>query len=141
MFLKKIQKLKLPVILIVLSVFIFGLTCASVDHHVSMHKTSIDSVAVTHIDNQECCTINISGYIESWKNTFLMIPREIRDGLFLFISGLITVFMVSRFRPQHDLTNHYLLSYKLYHCNNLNLLFFNHLKLSFARGILNPKIY
>ena len=138
-----LQKIKLPVILIVLSVLTFGFICTGMASHTSMHDTAMNSVGVTisGADQQECCNTSISKNIESWKSTILVVPREMRDGLLLLILGLIATLAIGLFLFQQPFSNHHLPSYRLYERDNPDLALFNYLKLAFARGILNPKIY
>ena len=141
MFLQRIQNLKLPVILITLSVFTFGFACAGITKHASMHDAGMRSVAMTSANNQECCNTSISKHFESWKDALLAVPREMREGLLILILGLIVTLAVGLFRFRHPLTDYHLQFYRSYARDNPDLPLFNHLKFAFARGILNPKIY
>jgi len=135
------QILKLPLVLVVAGVLVFGFFCPDMVSHASMHG-DMNSIAVTQISNQQtCCNTSISKNIEAWKSTFLVIPREMRDGLLLLILGLAAAFAMGRFKFSLDFTEHHLLSYKLYARANPDLALFNHLKLALARGILNPKVF
>ncbi len=136
-----LQKIKLPLILTTLGVITFGFACAGMTKHAFMHDADMSSVAMSSGNNQECCNTSISKHIGSWKDTFLVVPRELRDGLLLLILGLIATLGLGLFRFRQPLNDHHLLSYRLYERDNPDLALFNHLKLAFARGILNPKIY
>ena len=136
-----LQKIKLPVILIVLGVLTFGFACAGMTKHTFMHDADMSSVAISSVNNQECCNTNISKHIESWKNSLLVVPRDMRDGLLLLILGLVAILAIGLYRIRHPFTDHQLPYYKFYTRDNPDLALFNHLRLAYARGILNPKIY
>lgn len=132
--------LKFPIILVTLGVLAFGFTCAGMTKHASMHNEA-DAALVMQMGNQQtCCSTSISGHVESWKGALLAVPREMRDRILLLVFWLAIVFAISCLRFQLDFESR-LLSYKLYARDNPSFLLFNYLKLAFARGILNPKIY
>ena len=134
---------KFPVILIILSVLTLGFVCAGMIGHASMHAPveSMNVAVVKPVDDQPCCNTSISKHIESWKSTLLVVPRDMRDGLTLLILGLIVAMTVGLIRFRQPFNDRRLLSYRLYARDNPDLALFNQLKLAFARGILNPKIY
>ena len=138
-----VQKVKISLILTVLGIFIFGFVCTGIASHISMHDPAMNYVAVTisGTDQQECCNTSISKNIESWKSTILVVPRETRDGLLILILGLMATLAVGLFRFRKPFSNRQFSLYRLYERDNPNLALFDHLKLAFARGILNPKIY
>ena len=136
-----LEKVKFPLILIVLGVLTFGFACSGMTKHAFMHDADMSSVAMTSSNNQECCNTGISKHIGSWKDTFLVVPRDMRDGLLILILGLIAALTVVLFRFRHSLSVDYSQSYRLYERDNPDLALFNYLKLAFARGVLNPKIY
>lgn len=141
----KIQVLKIPIILIILGVLTFGFVCAGMASHAPMRSADMNSTGVimSGINQQECCNTSISKNIGSWKNIILTVPDKTRD-LFAFLAlGLILILgynWVSLWNRQlsPDLDAGRL---SLYIKVNPDLILFNHLKLAFARGILNPKIY
>lgn len=143
MFSSKIYKLiKLPIIFTTLGVLAFGFACTGMLNRQSMHaQADMNVTAVMPVDNQECCNTSISKHIESWKSTFLVLPREIKDGLLLLLIGLVTALAFVGLRFKHDPDNRERLSYRFYIRDDPELALFNQLKLAFARGILNPKIY
>ena len=136
-----LQKTKLPLILIILGVLIFGFACAGMTKHVFMHNTDMSSVTMSSANNQECCNTGISKHAGSLKDALLVVPREMRDGLLLLILGLIATLGLGLFRFREPFSDHHLPPYRLYERDNPDLALFNYLKLAFARGILNPKIY
>ena len=136
-----LQKIKLPIILIVLGILTFGFACAGMTKHTLMHDADMSSVAVLSANNQECCNTSISKHIGSWKDTLLVVPPDMRDGLLILILGLIATLTIGLFKVHPPLSDYRLLFYKLYARDNPDLALFNHLKFAFARGILNPKVY
>src|SRR3989344_8876647 len=109
-----LQKIKLPVVLITLGVLVFGFSWVGMKKHASMHNADMSSVAMTSSNNQECCNTNISKHIGSWKDTLLVVPRDMRDGLLILILGLIAALTVVLFRFRHSLSVDYSQSYRLY---------------------------
>lgn len=132
---------KFFVIPVVLSVITLGFACSGMMNHVSMHDMGMNSVAVMSVNNQECCNTSISKNIGSWKSVLLVIPREIKDALFLLLLGFVAAFSFVGLQFRHDPNDRGWLSYRFYIRDNPDLVLFNHLKLAFARGILNPKVY
>ncbi len=135
------RRIKLPLILVILGVITLGFACAGATKHGFMHNSGMSPVVMTSANNQECCNTSISKHFGQWKDTLLVVPREMRDGLFLLILGLIATLAVGLFRLREPFSDYYLPSSRLYERDNPNLALFNHLKLAFARGLLNPKIY
>ena len=140
-----IKKIKFPIILATLGVLTFGFVCTGMASHTSMHDTAMNYVGVTisGADQQECCNTSISKNIDTWKNIVLTVPDKMRDVLSLLVFGLAFVLgygwlSLWNRRPLRDPDVERL---HLYIRQNPDLIFFNHLKLAYARGILNPKIY
>ena len=133
--------LEFPVILATLAVLVFGFVCTNTNKHASMHD-DINSVATIRAGNQqECCSTSISKYIESIKDNLWVISREISDILILFILGIAIASTIGYLKSRFDFTDLHLTRYKLYERNNPNIILFNGLKLAFARGILNSKVF
>ena len=139
------QKIKLPVILIVLGVLTFGFACAGMTKHSFMHDADMNSfgVIMSGTNQQECCNTSISKNIDTWKNIVLTVPDKTRDVLSLLVLGLALVLgygwisLWNRRPPTEPDVGRLCLYIK----QNPDIILFNHLKLAFARGILNPKIY
>ncbi len=140
---KQFNLIKFPLILTVLAVLTFGFVCSGMVAHASMHSSSMSPLAVmSSTDNQQgCCNTSILKHIDSWKGTLLVLPREIKDALLLLLLGLAVAFALVGLRQRHDPNGSHQVSYGLYIRDNPELALFNQLKLAFARGILNPKIY
>ena len=105
----------------------------------------MNSVGATILgaNQQECCNTSISKNIDSWKDIVLTLPDKMRDTWALLMLGLVLIFAFSwtplwNRRPTIDLDIGRL---RLYIREHPDLILFDHLKLAFARGILNPKIY
>lgn len=143
--LSTLKLLKLPVVLIILGVLTFGFVCSGMASHASMHSTDMDSpeVVVLGANQQECCNTSISKNIDTWKNITLVVPDKVRDSLMLLALGLALALGGSwlSFRDRHFLPDPDIGRLRLYVQQNPNIPLFNHLKLAFARGILNPKLY
>ncbi|OGZ02574.1 MAG: hypothetical protein A2946_01250 [Candidatus Liptonbacteria bacterium RIFCSPLOWO2_01_FULL_53_13] len=126
---------------IITGALIFGFVCPYMAHHISASAPRADSVVVAWgASYEKCCSSGISKNVGQWKSILLAAPREARGGTILLILGLAIAFALSNFRLRHNSKND-LLSYMPYARDNPDFLLFNHLKISFARGILNPKIY
>lgn len=136
------KKLINLVLLVIFATLILGFFCTEVFDHEQIHNTYSDSPnSVLKNIQQECCTNGISKYINQWKNVSAPLPYGVRDGIILILFGFIIAFTIRHFRFCNDLSNNDLICHNLGILNNTNLVIFNYLKLAFARGILNPKIY
>lgn len=137
--------IRLPVVLLTMWILLFGFVCAGMFHEPSMGMDTMTSnPTLTAIAGQEsCCGTNVSQHIQSWRNSFLAVPQGVRDSLLLLVFGLILILGYTRFsfKDRHPLFDPDICGLQLYVRQNPELVLFNHLKLAFARGILNPKIY
>lgn len=137
--------IRLPVVLLTMWILLFGFVCAGMFHEPSMRMDTMTSnPTLTAIAGEEsCCGTNVSQHIQFWRDTFLAVPQGVRDALTLLALGLTLILGYSwvslwNRRPSIELDIGQL---RLYIRQNPELILFNHLKLAFARGILNPKIY
>ncbi|MDP3989402.1 MAG: hypothetical protein Q8P93_04170 [bacterium] len=108
------------------------------------HMTMLgDNPSLSMTSGQECCGSSISHHFDTWKNIALAVPDKGRDSLMLLVLGFALILGGSwlSLRHRYLLPNLNILRLRLYVRQNPDLLLFNHLKLAFARGILNPKIY
>lgn len=137
--------LKLPVILITLSVLMLGFICSSTLGHKSMHMNSMEALAVTMpVDNQQkCCTMTDSKKFEQFQNLLLVLPKETQGGFALLLLGLALAlaFFVSWPKFSWDADNHFAPAYRFYARDNPEFALFNQLRLAFAQGILSPKVF
>jgi len=137
-----LQITKLPITLITIGILLFGFVCTGMFSKASMDMSEMDmGMMSTH--DQPCCAIGVGHHIDSWKNIVLTLPDKMRDAWALLMLGLALIFSYSwvslwNSRPSPDLDVGCLW---LYERDNPDILLFNHLKLAFARGILNQKIY
>lgn len=124
---------------------LFGFICVWMFHKSSMGMGTITSspTLVAIAGEESCCGTNMSQHIQSWRDTFLVVPQGVRDTLTLLTLGLALVYSYSRFsfRDRHLVFDPDVGGLRPYVLQNPDILLFNHLKLAFARGILNPKIY
>lgn len=132
--------IKFLIVLVTAGILTLGFACTGTIGHTSTYNAPMNSAMVMSIDNQECCNAGISKHIESWKRALLLPPREVRDALLSLALALVAAF-VSACRRVHFFNDRRQLFYGLYTRDNPDLTLFNHLKLAFARGVLNPKIY
>lgn len=140
------QKLiSLPIVFLTIWGLLFGFLCVGMLHNSSMKmNTMTTNSTLTAITAEEsCCGTTMSQHIQSWKNTFLAVPQGFRDALTLLALGLALAFAYSwfSFRDRYPLLDPDIGGLRLYVRQNPDVILFNHLKLAFARGILNPKIY
>ena len=132
---------KLPTILIVLGFLVFGFLCTGVSHHSSINTPSMDMNSVSTQQDQQCCNLNPAHQFDSWRNIMLVTPDNMRNNLILLALGmaLILGYSLSSFwnrKLQFEPDIGY-----LYIKENPDIILFNHLRIAFARGILNPKVY
>ena len=145
MFPLKFQNLiRLLVVLITIGALVLGFFCVGMFIKSATHMTMLeDTQLISMASEQECCGASISHHFDTWKNITLAVPDKVRDSLMLLALGLTLILGGSwlSLRHRYLLPNLDILRFKLYIKQNPDLLLFNHLKLAFARGILNPKIY
>lgn len=136
---------KIQIVLITVGVLLFGFSCTGMLSHSSIHApvNPIGVATVIPTDNQRCCNTNISQNIDSLKNAILTTSDKTRNALAFLALGLIPILGYSWI----SLWNRRLVidlsvgRSRFYTREHPGLIPFNHLKLAFARGILNPKIY
>ncbi len=139
----KIQNaIKLPVVFLTVIMLVFGFFCVGMFHKsaMTMENMNIEG-AITVQGEQTCCGNSISHYMQPWTSTFLAIPREARDMLVLFALGLLFAYAAIRTLFAQKSPNDLTFSYKQYLRHHPNLFAFHPLRLAFARGILNPKVF
>jgi|SRR3989338_10521252 len=141
----KIKNLiKLPIILVTIGALVLGFFCVGMFNKSATHTAMLgDTPSLSMASGQECCGPSISHHFDTWKNIALAVPDKVRDSLMLLALGLALILGGSwlSLRHRYLLPNLDILRLRLYTRQNPDLLLFNHLKLAFARGILNPKIY
>ena len=142
----RIQKvIKFPVSLLIIWALLFGFVCIGMFHESSMDMDTMtpNPTLISITGEQSCCGTTMSQHIQSWKNTFLAVPQGFRDALTLLALGLALALAYSwfSFRDRYPLLDPDIGGLRLYVRQNPDITLFNHLKLAFARGILNPKLY
>ena len=132
--------IKFPVVLTTLGMLVFGFFCVGLFHKMPMEEVGATSMVSMQV-YPSCCSMGISQHIDSWKLLSQSLPRDARDIITLFALGLIT--LVARWRPllARKFSEVDLIAYSSYLRRNPGLINFHHLKLAFAKGILNPKVY
>jgi hypothetical protein len=136
-----IKKLKLPIVLITFWALTFGFLCMGIFHKASMNMPMMDNSSMTSQNEQPCCGSTVSQHFNTWKSVLLVVPQQVRDNLLLLLFGLIATLVFAgwpfRYRSPDIKTS----LLWLYVKENPDIALFDHLRLAFARGILNPKIY
>jgi hypothetical protein len=141
MFPLKLQNLiKLPIVLITIGALVLGFFCLGIFAKTPMQMSTTGSALMSTAKEKPCCGSGISHHFDISKNT-LAVPQSLRDSLMWLVFGLALALGFSRLPFQNLSTKPKLLSYRLYERQHPDLPLFNHLKLAFAKGILNPKIY
>lgn len=92
---------------------------------------------------QSCCNLGTTNHMNSLRDVALIAPDKTRDTLTLLALGLALLLgygfvTIWNRRPPID---HDVGVLRLYIKSHPEIVLFDHLKLAFARGILNPKIY
>ena len=84
----------------------------------------------------------LSEHVSSWQEMFITTLPDTRTALsMLFILSLLVIFAALGSHFKKQLQNQADLVKQFFYRQNPELSLFNYLKLAFARGILNPKIY
>ena len=126
-------------ILVTILALAFGLFCTGRVHDSSMRQINADntSTMISGESIRACCR-GISQHIEPWKNLTLSNFNNIRDILVLLTISLA----LASFLPQWSNRDKQRYSlFKFYIRQHPDLLAYDPLKLAFAKGILNPKVY
>lgn len=140
------RKLAFLTILIIIGVLLFGFVCTGMFSKTSISVSAIGISTISSKHQKQCCTAGVSSvskHIISWSDIALTQPNQLRDVWTLLLLSLTLIFGYSWIsfwnrRPPAELDIGRLCHYIR---ENPDIATFNHLKLAFARGILNPKIY
>lgn len=144
MFFPFIQKqIKTPIILLTVGVLVFGFVCTGFFSKALMNMPAMDMGIMSSEHGQSCCNLGTADHMNSLRDVALIAPDKTRDALTLLALGLALLLgygfaYVWNRRPPID---HDVGRLRLYIKSHPELVLFDHLKLAFARGILNPKIY
>ncbi len=143
MFFHRIQKaIKFPTTFITMLVLVFGFFCMGLFHKMPMPMEGMGATSMVSMQSDpSCCGMGISQHIDSWKLISQSIPRDARDILILLALGVVAFFTFWRLPLNYKLSDLDFIRYRAYLRLHPDLLSFHHLKLAFARGILNTKIY
>ncbi len=129
------QKLiKFPIVLVVLTVLLFGISCFGVGMDANM--SIINCPFGGH--SMSICKMNPMEHIQEWQSMFTTLP--VKDTLAL-LSLLLALFALLKFRqvfsvPKIPQADSYI---NLFYLHRHPI--FNPLKEAFSSGILNPKIF
>ncbi len=132
--------LKSPVILIIFGMMFFGFFCMGMGTYIN--GMSSDGNQVSLQNSQLCCSgKNIISHINIWKNTSLALPQ--RENVFLlFVAFLATLaFTFYQKVSLQEIIHKVSLYGILYNKQNPNILLFDNLRIAFAQGLLEPRIY
>ena len=136
-----IRIIKFPTALITVGILLFGFLCTGIFHKGLMNMSAMDMGSLSAQQDQQCCNLGAAHQFDSWKNVILVAPDKIRDTLMLLALGLALIFAYSLFSSWNNKPRFEPDIGRLYIKENPDLTLFNHIRLAFARGILNPKIY
>lgn len=134
------KSVKFLIVFLVLFAFIFSIVVSWMSVETTYHVQT-NTAPCSQGETQTGCSQTFQ-HIDFLRGLFASTLLEARAALLMqFIIFLLAIFTVfwSRFRKErHD---QLVSSRRFFHFKNPELLFCDHLKLAFARGILNPKIY
>lgn len=140
--LKSGNSIKFPIVFITAMVISFGFFCTEFFHEEPIKTNDMAPTGMVYMQAEpSCCSLSVSQHMDSWKLVEQVIPRDVRNILVLLALGLVT--LVAMWRPllvskSPDLD---FIAHRLYLRSNPDLINLNQLRLAFARGILNPKVY
>ena len=126
--------------------FAVGFLCTSLVHTISSH-VGMESMHGMHHTNQAlalngCCgNTNVSDHMEAWKSTFVGIPHFFQDFLVLIVLSIVAFSFSDFFTIPRLNLNLLFLRFKQYAREHPNIRVFDALRLAFAQGIRNPKLY
>lgn len=129
----------------VLLSLIVGLLCVSFVHTISAHA-DMEMSHATHKNSSvtlnACCDAGASDHMELWKGTLVGITNNLQSLFVLFAFSFVTVLAFSKlFSASRIGVNLLSLRYRQYTRDHPDIGLFNSLRLAFARGILNPKLF
>lgn len=127
----------------VLTSLMVGFLCISFVHSISAHRGMSHAVHTSSSAMlSTCCDAGVSDHMELWKSTLVGIPENLQSLFVLFAFALVASFTFSDFfrTPRFD-TNFLFSRYRQYAREHPDIGLFDPLRLAFARGILNPKLF
>ncbi len=108
-----------------------------------MDMSAMDMGMMSSEHGQSCCNLDTANHMNSLRDVALITPDRTRDTLTLLMLGLALLLgygFAHIWNRRHPL-DHDVGRLRLYIKSHPEIVLFDHLKLAFARGILNPKIY
>jgi|SRR3989344_931461 len=129
-----------PVVLIIFGMMVFGFFCMGTGTHISDANSHGNQLSLQN--SQSCCNgTGIVSHVSTWKNKFLVMPY--RENTFLSFLMFLSIlsFAFYKISSYKTLKNTTLLSGRLYKKEHSDWSIFDNLKLAFAQGLLEPKIY
>ncbi len=134
--------LKITIILTVMLSLLFGFFCIGMFQKTSMTLESMDMFGRTAVTSEQtCCGGSLSQHIQSWTNTFLTTPNDLRNNFtFLTLVFLASLIFLRALFPYIHIDKRILTDY-LYLLKKPSFFVFDPLKQAFSRGILHPKLY
>lgn len=141
-----LQSLKTVLGGFVLLSFIVGFLCISFVHSISSHADMGGMHTMLHTTqtatlNGCCGNPSTSDHMEAWKSTFVGIPQVFQDILTLIVISIVAFGFSDFFATPRLNPNFLFLRFKQYAREHPNIRVFDALRLAFAQGILNPKLY
>lgn len=129
----------------VLASLLISFLCISLLHTFSKMHFGMESEYMIHqsgdVTMHACCNSDVTDHIEFWKNIGMGIPPEIQQILILLAVVLIAVSFSDLFGIKRNYTDLLTLQLRYYTRDHPNWTLFDHLRLAFSRGILNPKLF
>ncbi len=100
---------------------------------------------VTSLTNQtlsDCCSSTNNNHTDVWKSTFIGIFQNIQTLLALFVVDFVAFRCSDFFQfPLSGNDRIFAIRFRQYAREHPDILTYNPLRLAFARGILNPKLF
>lgn len=138
-----LQFTKLPVTLITIGILIFGFVCTGMFSKSPMDMSGMDMGVMSSEHDGSCCSLGTAHHINSMREVVLISPDRTKDVLALLALGLALLlgYGLSHIWNRRPPTECDVGRLHFYIKSRPEIALFNHLKLAFARGILNPKIH
>lgn len=129
----------------ILSSLIVGFLCISFVHNMSAHA-GMDMSHVVHTNASTitgiCCDAGANNHMELWKSTLVGILETIQSLFVLVVFAFVAkVAFAELFGVPRPFINFFSLRYRQYTREHPDIGLFNSLRLAFAKGILNPKLF
>ncbi len=136
------RTIKFPIITTTIVMLLFGFLCSGFFSKTPMQMSSMNTnITSLQYTTSPCCNFETSQRMDLWQN-IILVAHDITRNALILLALLALVFVYSSwflFQYRSSSFDPLIVQLRMYLIKNFNLILFNHLRLAFAKGILNPK--